>query len=50
MHGGVLANPVDDSKLAWTYAEKVLRAHPRMYMEVKETVELFESLRSQYFV
>ena len=50
VHGGVLANPVDDSKLAWTYAEKVLRAHPRMYMEVKETVELFESLRSQYFV
>lgn len=41
VHGGVLASPVDESDLAWNYAEKVLRANPRMYLEVKSTVEKF---------
>lgn len=42
LHGGVFASSVPDANLAWKYAEKVLRKHPQMHQEVKETVEKFE--------
>lgn len=43
LHGGVFSSSVPDANLAWKYAEKVLRKHPQMHQEVKETVEKFES-------
>ena len=39
-NGGVLSCPAPTEELAWANAEKVLRKHPAMYMEVKNTVDL----------
>lgn len=40
--GGLMEGPYETEAWAWIYAARVLRAHVPMYIEVRETLHLFE--------